>query len=147
MSNQITLEAPQVSSPKQLLQVINERLPLTNDDLAVVVMSTENIYGQAFIKHVYLLDLIDNKTATDFYVEVADKISSDGEDYGIALVRGRDRNYVDSDLAEAFFNDHGHYVLDILQVDWKEKTWASDMCKDTSCCDQSMTQPFLEEEI
>jgi hypothetical protein len=146
MSNQITLEGPQISSPKQLLQVVNEKLPLSNNDVAVVVMSTEGIFGTSHIKHVYIMDYVDDQTATDFYVRVAVDIA-DEESYGIALVRGRDRNYVDSDLAEKFFNEHGHFVLDILQVDWTEKTWASDMCKDASCCDQSMTQSFLEEEI
>jgi len=146
MSKQLEAKPVQVSSPAGLLRILNKEYIFNNDDVVVAVLKNESIFGASELYSVHYSSHLDSELNTiTFYEEIADMLRDDEGTFAIVPVRGRDHNHVDAGEVENIFSDY--YVLDVIQADWTEKTWASDMCSDDNCCDQSMTQSFLEEQI
>jgi len=146
MSKQLEAKPVQVDSPAGLLRILNKEYVFNNDDVVVAVLKNEGLFGSNELYSVHYSSHLDSELNTiTFYEGIADMLRDDEGTFAIVPVRGRDRNHVDVGEVENIFSDY--YVLDVVQADWNEKTWASDMCDNPSCCDQSMTQSFLEEQI
>jgi len=142
MSKQLEAKPINISSPAQLLRVLNEEYSFTNDQVVVAVIESHGLFQPGAIHSIHENTVIDSGMPTnDFYEQIAEFLRDEEDTFAIVPVRGRDRSHVDPDVIEGIFADH--QVLDVIQVDWTEKTWASDMCGDNNCCDQSMTQSFL----
>lgn len=145
MSKQLETKPVKINSPAELLRVLNSEYTLTNDETIVAILKTSGFLDPTVLHSIHTNAFADSEINTvSFFETIADYLRDEDGVFAVVTVRGCNVDKVDADEVEDIFSEH--HVLDIIQVDWTKKTWASDMCGDPGCCDQSMTQSFLKSE-
>lgn len=128
----------QLTGPSHMLEMIDP-LITTNFEFAVVGIDMFNDVIQS-------VNILNEVQVSEFIAQELQSVNTYSEAEAYVFVRGIDSK-PDANYREAISKvESWNNVLDILKVDFKTKTYVSEMCDSIACCDPDNPNQYMEVE-